>query len=118
MKKFPVSALALCGTLACSPLRADVMMMGVGVSVVCGSWSKEPPVSYSRLFYESWVAGYLSGAASYGGDAVHEILRNAQWEGIAAWMTNYCAQHPLVRLREATDELVRALVPLAPPSRP
>jgi hypothetical protein len=83
------------------------MILGNG-SISCGEWTKERQKHRAvTVSDEAWLAGYLSGYSVYdGGDVINKDLdRGAR----AAWVSNYCLNHPLDSISIAADELILEL---------
>src|SRR5438552_2320826 len=55
----------------------------------CGKFSQASVAE--RQVYEWWMLGFVSGV----GYATTEPLRKTDAAGIKAWVTKYCAEHPL-----------------------
>lgn len=75
--------------------------------VSCGKWTAMQRVwarERGNGNYEWWLAGFVTGV----GYARSESYRTDA-EGAAAWISKYCAEHPLERLVVAASELVREL---------
>jgi hypothetical protein len=71
-----------------------------------------------QLNMEDWVAGYLSSFNSLTDDPnIPDFLKNEDWDGLIAWIDNYCATHPLDKLETAARSLVVELAEhhMAPP---
>jgi hypothetical protein len=55
---------------------------------------------------EDWIAGYLSNFNTLINDPdVPDFLKDEDWDGLVAWIDNYCTANPLDKL----DEAARAL---------
>ncbi len=87
------------------------MVLGQG-NLSCGAWTQER--QHDTLVArttEAWVLGYLTSfnasiAPARGGD----ISRGTDPNGLAAWIDNYCARHPLDPIAIATSELIAKLI--------
>jgi hypothetical protein len=67
---------------------------------------------------EDWIAGYLSAFNSLTDDPdTPDFLKSEDWDGLIAWMDNYCAAHPLDKLETAARALAIELAEhhLTPP---
>jgi hypothetical protein len=67
---------------------------------------------------EDWIAGYLSAFNSLTDDpATPDFLKDEDWDGLIAWIDNYCAARPLDKLETAGRSLVLELAEhhMAPP---
>ena len=65
----------------------------------CGSWTKSEGVF--RSVHHEWALGFLSGAGYAG-----ESLRDTDSDGIQAWLTRYCEEHPVTDIDDAMGVLV------------
>jgi hypothetical protein len=75
----------------------------------CGGWTQAQGSERSSL--ETWVAGYLSSFNSLTGDANDpDFLKDEDWDGLIAWIDNYCSAHPDYKLETAARSLVIELV--------
>lgn len=84
----------------------DYNVYGEGTAS-CPKWvesQKEDPENINRVIFESWLRGYMSGAAYYGPE-----LKESETEKIVSWVTNYCQENPLENVHEASDALNKEL---------
>jgi hypothetical protein len=62
----------------------------------CGDCVKQKPVgeenNWSRVIYEAWLVGYLSGMAS---GSRKDALKGSTASSFFVWMDNYCQVNPL-----------------------
>jgi hypothetical protein len=60
------------------------------------------------MFMEQWVVGFLSGINWTGGAAadVPDLIKGQDFDGLMAWVDNYCRAHPLTKLGDASGELL------------
>jgi len=74
----------------------------------CGSWlqARERRTAYT-VAYETWVTGFLSGAAFVENTS---YLSNREDAGLYLWVGNYCRQNPLESIFQATDALRKHLI--------
>ena len=76
------------------------------VAVSCAAWGATP--ESSRTDFRWWVYGFVSGAG-------HVLAKNnveleeTDLDGITAWVTTYCAEHPLDSIIRASISLVDEL---------
>jgi hypothetical protein len=88
-----------------APAVADTVdLMGAGRSS-CGTWTADRASrGVGAMNEESWVVGYLSGAAVYASNLnpLNGVDGNAVW----AWMDNYCRAHPLVSINNTVDAFI------------
>jgi hypothetical protein len=88
-----------------SASRTTATIYGVG-NHSCGKWLALPRDDDDWFIHISWVSGWLSAAGHYD---VHGSLSETDSDAIAAWMDNYCRQHPLKSIDDAAAGLVREL---------
>ena len=70
----------------------------------CGVWTMA--LDDQRVVYEWWVLGFISGA-DYSRSG--PMMGETDAPGVNAWITQYCADHPLDTMAKAAIELVREL---------
>jgi hypothetical protein len=92
---------------AFSSANADFYIYGPGNSS-CGKWLEEHKRGETPTWYGAadWVLGFVSAASAY---RVSGELKHTDAAAIAAWVDNYCQQHPLDDLYHASGHLVEAL---------
>jgi hypothetical protein len=120
------------GVMICASIMlaaGSVPAMGIVVfgqgTVSCGAWTQERQAnSHAGGLAAQWVAGYLSGmneALNMGPDqakalsatpnalAFSDALEGTDFDGLMAWMDNYCRADPLSKLYNAAYQLLREL---------
>jgi hypothetical protein len=79
----------------------------------CGKWTQERQSrSAGAHLSAQWVAAYLSGKnfESTFLDEQDDPLRGApDFDGLMAWIDNYCGSHPLETVHKAADQLMDEL---------
>ncbi len=76
----------------------------------CGQWTADHTSgTVVGKYQEQWLLGYLSGISQWSGFREKDILAGQDFAGISAWVSLYCSQHPLEKLVDAADELVKVL---------
>ena len=78
------------------------MIYGFG-ALSCGKWLAAAQNSVDRGLNTAWVLGWVSAAGSYG------HLPDTDAEAITAWIDNYCRDHPLDKIADASAALVQEL---------
>jgi hypothetical protein len=74
----------------------------------CGSWTDQR--AHGAWMNEAaWVLGYLTAVNKNDWHGGSNIAAGSDAEGIAAWMDQYCATHPLDNIVTATQHLVSEL---------
>jgi hypothetical protein len=84
------------------------LVFGQGVSTSCGSWTQARQTRSPNIGLSAqWVAGYLSGlnAENTGPDP----LAGTDFDGLMAWIDNYCRANPLQLVASAADQLMAEL---------
>lgn len=73
----------------------------------CGTWTaaRKEPDSAAADAYEGWVMGFFSGVGWEGPQNI-DPLNGTDAEGVWAWIDNYCAANPLIKIDEATAAFV------------
>jgi hypothetical protein len=98
----------LCATLDSSLAKAPVKLLVPGSHPTCGTYTAERGAGQGQQL-QYWVLGYLS-AANVFGDQNGDLLSDLDGHAVWSWIDNYCRNHPLARLTEATDTLYRELI--------
>lgn len=90
----------------------DYKALGVGVAVSCGAWLEaREPRNVGALQQEAWVLGYVSAAnATIVARGQNDFLIGLDAPAIFVWLNNYCREHPLKRLVQASDALISELM--------
>jgi hypothetical protein len=81
------------------------LIFGEGGGSSCGVWRQErhaPTPKVGRLV--QWVAGYLSGVNTERTSS--DFLVGTDFDGLMAWVDNYCQSHPLDAVGIAAAKLV------------
>ncbi len=73
----------------------------------CGVMAREIRAGVSQELSHQWVAGFVSGANMEGTGP--DFLLDQDFDGLAAWVDNYCSANPLSRLSTAAKLLVQEL---------
>jgi hypothetical protein len=97
-------ALGLMVALAAAPAHA-VQIIGAGLAP-CGTWTADRAArDIGASEGETWVGGYLSGAAFWGSnlDPMKGIDAKAAW----AWVEDYCRAHPLDKIIDAANAFIQ-----------
>jgi hypothetical protein len=84
------------------------ILIGSGTSS-CGTWTadRRAPDGPPALLDEQWVMGFLSGIG-YVGQQQDDPLRGIDAEAVFAWIDNYCRDHPLEHIVDASKAVYRA----------
>jgi hypothetical protein len=92
-------------------LRTEAFAVTVIGARPCGEWLRakaaNEKTNWTRLTYESWLTGYLSGVASGSGK---DALKGSTTSTIYAWMDNYCQANPAHDIDDGAIKLFRELV--------
>jgi hypothetical protein len=108
MRRIAVALLLLLCANAQGSAGGLKRVFGQGVTDSCGAWLEARRKSSTQAGFQSqWVAGYLSGtnAESNGPD----FLVETDFDGLMAWIDNYCRSHPLEKVGIAAVNLLEYL---------
>jgi hypothetical protein len=73
----------------------------------CGAWTRARETKSGVGLYVQWVAGYLSGSNM--NDQEPDALIGTDFDGVMAWIDNYCRAKPLEPVITAAEELLKEL---------
>ena len=77
----------------------------------CATWSRHAKDGswdvFAKFEDHQWLLGFLSARNIYGGG--WDFLKHTDSQAVIAWMDNYCLQHPLDYVDEATAALIKEL---------
>ena len=100
-------------------LSIQALAQGIGSKLVfgqgtnsCGGWTQSRQArSVSAGLSAQWVAGYLSGMNSESTllDPQDDPLLGTDFDGLVAWIDNYCRSHPLEPIVTAATRLMDEL---------
>lgn len=83
------------------------LIFGQGI-VSCGAWTQARQSNPQRAGLSAqWIAGFLSGINKES-DAV-DFLEGSDFDGITAWIDNYCKSKPLETIGTAAGQLMLEL---------
>jgi hypothetical protein len=112
-----VTVLAVGGLLAQQGTQSPYIVYGpagAAGAYSCGVWTQanltKPLTTDSADALSWWVLGYVSGAGMVLGTRDKVALARTDSAGIDAWVTKYCAAHPLEDLPTAANTLVWELL--------
>jgi hypothetical protein len=102
------SLIVMSMVLVTNQVSAGYHALGVGVAVSCGAWQEARRArNVQAMGQESWVLGYVSATNAFAvATTQNDFLAAVDAAAIWAWLDNYCRQHPLEKLAEATDALI------------
>ncbi len=105
-KLFPVVLFAAVTGIVSPQAQGDYSgVYGHGLSS-CGTWTEDLRKGPDWISQdEIWVQGFISGASSVRG----VTTRRTDRDGIRAFMTSYCQEHPLSRIADGASALVSEL---------
>jgi hypothetical protein len=102
-----------CLWLTLCMLAGEAGAAGTGTSIVygagnesCGTWLSSSTNQDIRNWQTSWVLGWLSASGHY---QVLGRMKDTDAAAVTAWLDNYCKEHPLDELQEASAALIREL---------
>lgn len=101
-----VLGLAFISASASSSDAADhFMTLGVGTKS-CGAWTDAREYDHhSENIYSAWIEGYITAFNEFKWPS-GDVSSGTDFDGIEAWMDNYCSSHPLDDLAAAAGGLV------------
>jgi hypothetical protein len=83
------------------------LIFGQGINS-CGSWTdSRPRRNLNAGLSAQWVAGYLSGLNI--NSKLPDALEGTDFDGIMAWIDNYCRSSPLESIGTAAGKLMEEL---------
>jgi len=95
-------------TVLVSTSGYGAMMLGQG-GKSCDTWAKDrKEASVITFTNQAWVLGYLSATNSYGYEK--DFLKGSDNAELFIWIDNYCNQHPLKDIDDASNALVKVLL--------
>ena len=77
----------------------------------CEAWTsarKGPRGAPVAVGLTGWVLGYISAVNEYGPWSA-DVTQGTDTDSVFAWIDNYCAQHPLNNVDDATEVLLGEL---------
>jgi hypothetical protein len=86
------SALLGSGSSSCGAWGAHIRQYNPGGSIT--------PGSLSSLQESAWVVGFLSGVG-FMGQGRADPLDGMDYDGVIAWVNNYCQGHPIENIAQA-----------------
>jgi hypothetical protein len=101
------SMVLMTNQVSASPKRT---YMGAG-GVSCGIWleARQRATRGNTDDMLAWVQGFLSGINMALYQSNPDFLVETDAQGISAWLDNYCRQHPLENLINASGTLISEL---------
>ena len=85
--------------------KAEIMIFG---SRSCGVWIDDRKKDgWPDISDGNWLAGYLSGLASY---SDKDFLKNTDLASVKNWVDNYCKNNPLDSVMDAANKLATELI--------
>ena len=108
MKRIIIAVMLTCLVTPALGMDADSNFQNKGAgSYSCGTWTKERK---DNTWHSSgqWILGFVT-AYNYYTPGVSDVAKNADNQGLAAWVDNYCAANPLNNIADASISLIRFL---------
>jgi hypothetical protein len=95
--------------VASAPASAqERLVFGEGAATSCGSWTQGRQTrSFKAGLSAQWIAGYLSGLNM--GAVGPDPLSGTDFDGLMAWIDNYCRSNPLDMVGTAAFRLMGEL---------
>jgi hypothetical protein len=98
---------------AASATAESVRIFGSG-NDTCGAYLKAHQPSRSTVGFseDNWIMGYVAAFETSELNGSHHlaIAMDQDPDALVAWITNYCREHPLDPIYEASDSLVAELI--------
>jgi hypothetical protein len=98
-------ALMLSATLCWSYDSAGFVSFGVG-NRSCDQYVVDAQQPEREFVYKTWLSGYLTAFNAYS-PGVADILTGKDFESAAAWIKNYCRDHPTAVVHAAAVKLIQ-----------
>jgi hypothetical protein len=102
-----ISALLLAASVAWAqdnPLR--ITIIGGGIAS-CGTWTQARQArAASAPSLEGWIVGFASATNL---TASRDLLKGMDYDGVVAWVDQYCRANPLHQVSTAAVQLMEAL---------
>jgi hypothetical protein len=86
--------------------EGGVLIKGPGAAISCGKWVELRGQGQPAWDAESWLMGYLSGAAEMNNV---DVLRTTDSAAIFGWMDNFCKANPLQPFADGASRLFQML---------
>jgi hypothetical protein len=86
----------------------QAIIMGDG-GESCGAWTARKSNPVTEAARNQWVFGYISGFNVYTAPRGGDITQGTDWQGVVAWMDNYCRTYPLDTIQAAALNLILEL---------
>ena len=92
--------------LALAAAPTPPLAVGMGTKS-CGSWTEAARDNggWPRAAFEAWLAGFVSGVNLNIAATVGNLNDGTDFDGMVAWIDNYCAANPLSSVSSATVTL-------------
>ena len=76
----------------------------------CGDWTTERRGKTDRSYeFAQWVLGYVTAVNIYVLQHDDDVTKGTDNEDLLAWVDNYCGAHPLDKIEDAAEELLKVL---------
>jgi hypothetical protein len=83
------------------------LVIGQGANS-CWAWTRSQGAkSTTQGLYTQWVAGFVSGVSWEADDS--DILTRMDFDGLTAWVNDYCKANPLAKVTTGAAMLVQEL---------
>jgi hypothetical protein len=95
---------------AANPANEPTDIIGLG-NKSCGDWTAAARENgWSKAAYHAWLGGFMSGMNLGGASQVGNLTTGTDFNGLAAWVDNYCAANPLDQVSSAAVHLTVELL--------
>ena len=97
--------IAIVTLIARGQAQPQKFAFGEGIAASCGVWQQARQASsLKRGLMAQWVVGFLSGVNLESPST--DFLLGNDFDGLMAWVDNYCQSHPLDKVATAASNLV------------
>lgn len=109
--KYVLALIAGLAALAAQGGMSQAYTIKGGGAASCGAWTEARRLRAiagqgEHFLYESWVLGFLSGIGFVGEDN-DDPLHGLDYQGVLAWIDNYCQAHPIDNVSHAAIAFYR-----------
>lgn len=93
-------------TLTTPVAAQELAVLGQG-NISCGSWLESRKSGDAQVSARiAWILGYITAFSQYGSKPPGDVSGGKGTEEMAAWIDDYCRQHPADNVYKATAALV------------
>jgi hypothetical protein len=87
----------------------DPSILGSGYRS-CGNWTSEREGKTERSYeFAQWILGYITAVNIYVLQYDDDVTKGADNAELLVWIDDYCRAHPLDRIEDAAEELLKVI---------